>query len=64
MMRSQLNSKNGLFPAPLARMAKVEDLFGIVELLCSKSSYITGQNFTVDEDILHGELLFNLRWST
>ena len=34
---------------PLARMAKVEDLFGVVELLCSeKSSYITGHNFTVD----------------
>lgn len=34
---------------PLARMAKVEDLLGVVELLCSeKSAYITGQNFTVD----------------
>ena len=34
---------------PLGRMAKVDDLFGVLELLCSeKSSYITGQSFAVD----------------
>lgn len=34
---------------PLGRMGDVEDLVGVIELLCSdKSAFITGQNITVD----------------
>ncbi len=33
----------------VGRMGKVEDLFGVIKLLCNKeSSYITGTNFVVD----------------
>lgn len=34
---------------PLGRMAELDDLFGAIDLLCSKKgSYITGQNISID----------------
>ena len=41
--------KNYLKITPINRMAKPEDIFGLLEFLISeKSSYITGQNYHID----------------